>query len=253
MPAPKELVGQQFGDLLVIDRAPNRVSAGGHQRRRWLCRCVCGTSLPVDGISLLGGHTKSCGCVKQRKHWNLKHGHSKGGASPTLICWRNMKNRAYNGAIVPHDPRWDVFENFLADMGECPPGMTLDREDFNGIYEKSNCRWATRLVQAANRRSTRWLTINGETKTVTAWAQEAGITYGALLYRMHRNWPAERLLEPMQVQVRPQHASAGAQRPGAVARGIVSALAADLPLDRQRRLATAIRQAIERASKEPAP
>lgn len=81
---------------------------------------------------------------------------------PTYRSWGKMKQRCLNpnhhkygiyGArgIKVHEP-WLLYANFLADMGERPAGLTLDRIDVDGHYEPGNCRWTTRSVQQINRR-----------------------------------------------------------------------------------------------------
>jgi hypothetical protein len=67
--------------------------------------------------------------------------------------------------------RWQSFDNFLTDMGERPDGTTLDRIDNDGDYEPGNCRWATPVEQARNRRNAR---LTYETAVEVALARLGG-------------------------------------------------------------------------------
>lgn len=121
-----------------------------------------------------------------------KHGLYK---SRTYRIWASMKQRCndpdeprYGGRGITVCDRWQKFENFYADMGEAPEGMSIDREDNDLGYNPDNCRWATPVEQQNNMRSNRLFTHEGKTQTLAEWAREIGLAYHVLKYRLNKGW-----------------------------------------------------------------
>jgi hypothetical protein len=163
MPALIDISGQRFGRLIVIARANQR-----GQRPSWLCRCDCGKEITATSLHLRGGDTRSCGCFKRDRtsQTHTTHGATRAYQhTATYESWRGMRARCqypksntyryYGAKGIRVCDRWQSFANFLADMGERPEGMTLDRVNIDGDYEPGNCRWATPLEQTHNRRNSR--------------------------------------------------------------------------------------------------
>jgi hypothetical protein len=104
------------------------------------------------------------------------------GGRGIIVCdeWRGPLGRA----------------QFISDMGDCPPGHSIDRIDNDGPYCKANCRWATRSEQQRNRRDSRLITYNGKTGTIADWASWTGIAAGTIWYRLKVGRPIGIALSP---------------------------------------------------------
>lgn len=127
----------------------------------------------------------------------------------TYDVWRHMIQRCtkethpdyhnYGGRGIKVCQRWlDSFENFLADKGIKPNGLTLDRIENNGDYTPENTKWATYSEQLRNTRNSRMITYEGKTMCLTDWAKHTGLGKQTILGRIHAGWPTERLFEPSQ-------------------------------------------------------
>ena len=99
----------------------------------------------------------------------------------------------YGGVGIKVCERWLTFTNFLADMGERPEGMEIDRKDTCGDYTPDNCKWSTLEEKGSNRKTNRWLTANGETRTLKQWEEYLGLDHVSLWERL-KKWPIEKAL-----------------------------------------------------------
>lgn len=138
---------------------------------------------------------------------NLHHGHARRGAlSKEYRAWRSMLARCHNPAATAYDryggagilvcKRWHTFVNFLADMGKCPKGGTLDRINGKKGYKPSNCRWASSAEQNRNKSSNLWFTYKGKTRCLSDWANLKGMQQQTLYARLIvYKWPIKKALE----------------------------------------------------------
>lgn len=180
--------GQRYGRLLFLEALPPNGS-GKHRSGLWKCDCGNETKVAISRVAR--GLTRSCGCLirEAASKSNLIHG---GRNTKEYRQWQGAKGRCFNqrskdyhrygGRGITMCDRWRAsFAEFLADMGRCPEGHTLERDNVNGNYEPLNCRWATPKEQASNRRNT-IITQHG---LLADAAARLGITYGAA-YQRHK-------------------------------------------------------------------
>jgi len=191
------MIGQVFSKLTVISRAP---ATAGNRGARWNCQCECGTTTVSRSDALKNGRAKSCGCHRaELGGQRMKEMHTTHGmcGTPEYHTWQSMLNRCknknepsyvnYGGRGISVSPDWESFEQFYADMGDRPEGMTLERVDVNGDYSKENCEWADRKQQANNKRNNHVILHDGESKTLAQWAEYYSIPAWKLSQRLVRD------------------------------------------------------------------
>ena len=140
--------------------------------------------------------------MKNKGWWAIKHGHCRNHKNtPTFSTWSHMLSRCcnqnnnrwyrYGGRGIKVCARWLVFVNFLADMGEKPKGLSIDRIDNDGNYEPGNYRWATPIQQKNNASSNRMITFKNKTQSMANWAREVGIRNATLWERLRMGMSVE--------------------------------------------------------------
>jgi len=195
---PKDIAGQRFGSWTAIE-----ISHKIGKYIYWSVICDCGAKSAVRGDSLRIGGSRQCISCQHVEVGNAirRHGMTK---TRTHRAWIAMRSRCtnakspsykdYGGRGIRCCAAWQTFETFLADMGECPEGLSLERINVNGDYEPSNCRWADSVEQGRNRRTTVYLEANGRRQALSAWAVELGIAHITLLKRRAAGWTDDQIV-----------------------------------------------------------
>ncbi len=177
---PTEYENTYVNGIYIMEK----VSKGVY-RVRYSCGCVAIRDL--SKIKLLKG-TICKMCIDSRGS-RLKHGYKRKNVyNSTYKSWTGMKSRCYRESnpsykdyggrgITVHDRWLDSFENFLEDMGECPPNKSIERVDFNGNYTPSNCVWADMKTQANNKRNNIRISNGVEVMSLMHWCGVLGINY----------------------------------------------------------------------------
>lgn len=190
-----DITGQRYGRLTAIKRTTSKHNS------RWICRCDCGNETIATLCHLRAHHTTSCGC----RHGELMdtigerrktHGHTVNGANtPTYWSWAGMMSRCnnptnthfkhYGGRGIKVSVELSTFEGFLSVLGIRPIGLELGRIDNNRGYASDNVRWETPAQNARNKSTTKWLNIDGQTKSAAEWCDIYNIPWSRLKHRLN--------------------------------------------------------------------
>lgn len=211
MPTFKDITGNKYGKLLVLERDVDYVSPQNRRRIQYKCLCDCGNIVTIIGENLRGNKTLSCGCYQKEKAKKAKITHNSTN-SRLYGIWCSMKSRCFNannknynlyggrGIVVCKD--WLDFVKFREWAyasgydSKAPRGVcTLDRIDVNGNYCPENCRWVSQMIQANNTRTNKIIEYNGEKHTIAEWGRITGINPSKIENRIVvLCWPIEKAL-----------------------------------------------------------
>ena len=191
----KEMIGKNFGTLLVIKEVEER---NKHGYIMYEVMCKCGKIKNVLGSSLRSGASRSC-----NKCHTLTGSHGM-WKSREFRIWISMKSRCSN----PNDPNYknygargikvcdewvNNFKQFFLDMGNSN-GLSIDRINVNGIYEKDNCRWTDMKTQSRNKRNNNTFIINGIVKCASEICEELNMPTSTFHNRLKRGWTIEKII-----------------------------------------------------------
>lgn len=200
-------IGKKYNRLTVISIGEPRKRCDGRNHNTVNCICECGKEGNYKLTEVVSGHSGSCGCLRRDNTKKAKTTHGQTD-TPLYYVYNGMKARCYDdkkaqykdygGRGIKVCDEWlenpSSFFEWALNNGY-KRGLHIDRENNNGNYDPSNCRWVTRKVNNRNTRRSKYVTYKGETKVLADWCDELGLEYLKINHRLWRGWNVERAFE----------------------------------------------------------
>jgi hypothetical protein len=196
--------GEEVGNAIFLHNVDSLIT-----QRKAMFRCVCGNKFISQIGKVKRFETKSCGCLQKKAASAANSRHRLKGHKLYGI-WSAMKARCYNkntaqykdyggkGVIVCEEWKNDFISFFRWAMANgWERGLQLDKDTNGGgfIYSPSVCRFVTPKVNSNKRTTSKIIEYNGESKTVSEWADYFGISLKNLYQRMSRGWSFEKCVK----------------------------------------------------------
>lgn len=209
-----DILGYVYGRLTVESFSyKEKLSKAGYEYY-FNCKCKCGNNKKIKRSSLKNKRVNSCGCLHteqliERNENNRKYDIGLDNQFNKLYgSWKAMHDRCNNPLHVRYSRyggrgikifedwnNWNSFRDWAIDNG-WKDGLTIERLDFNGNYEPTNCTWATYKEQANNTSTNKYIKYKGETKTLSRWCEELDLKYDRIKARINTcHWSVEDAFE----------------------------------------------------------
>lgn len=210
-----DIIGKKFNRLTVLSFHHKEQSYCNNGKKNgfryfYLCKCNCGNECVVRKNELINYKIISCGCYRKERAYETNFKKDKITDSRLYNIWSKLKNRClnmsfkfyknYGGRGIKVCDEWlnnpQSFYDWAIANGY-NSNLTIDRIDFNGNYEPSNCRWVDMKTQSNNRRNNHTITLNGVSHTLSEWSSLTGIEQSTIRARLKRGWSEEKALNPI--------------------------------------------------------